>query len=350
MFPEGNDRWSASFLPHDARPLSSTRCSAGPIVRRPGARPPQEGRGRGRRERRTARRQAHHRPSDRARRRRQAQAQAPTSPGSQTLAGEHRRRAAPTTLDEPGWATTVLAVRRSRADSRRQARSRSTSIPSVGGSVPGTSSSRARPSHPRTGPATLPTRSIGSTTSPRWDSTSSTSRRSTRSASSIARVATTPSRRRPTTSAAHGASPTTSPSIPTSAPSTTCTRSSPHVTRRGLELALDIAFQCTPDHPWVTEHPEWFVTRADGSIQYAENPPKKYQDIYPDQLRDRRLAGAVGGAGRGVPVLDRAGRHDLPGRQPAHQGVPVLGVGDRHDPRASIRRRSSSPRRSPARG
>ena len=50
---------------------------------------------------------------------------------------------------------------------------------------------------------------------------------------------------------------------------------------RGLELALDIAFQCTPDHPWVSEHPEWFVTRADGTIQYAENPPKKYQDIFP---------------------------------------------------------------------
>lgn len=51
--------------------------------------------------------------------------------------------------------------------------------------------------------------------------------------------------------------------------------------KRGLELAIDIAFQCTPDHPWVTQHPEWFVTRADGTIQYAENPPKKYQDIYP---------------------------------------------------------------------
>ena len=48
-----------------------------------------------------------------------------------------------------------------------------------------------------------------------------------------------------------------------------------------LELALDIAFQCSPDHPWVTEHPEWFRHRPDGTIQYAENPPKKYQDIYP---------------------------------------------------------------------
>ncbi len=49
----------------------------------------------------------------------------------------------------------------------------------------------------------------------------------------------------------------------------------------GLEVALDFALQASPDHPWVTEHPEWFTTRADGSIAYAENPPKKYQDIYP---------------------------------------------------------------------
>jgi starch synthase (maltosyl-transferring) len=49
----------------------------------------------------------------------------------------------------------------------------------------------------------------------------------------------------------------------------------------GMELALDIAFQCSPNHPWVTEHPEWFSHRPDGTIQYAENPPKKYQDIYP---------------------------------------------------------------------
>jgi starch synthase (maltosyl-transferring) len=48
-----------------------------------------------------------------------------------------------------------------------------------------------------------------------------------------------------------------------------------------LEIALDLALQCSPDHPWVREHPEWFTTRADGSIAYAENPPKKYQDIYP---------------------------------------------------------------------
>jgi starch synthase (maltosyl-transferring) len=50
---------------------------------------------------------------------------------------------------------------------------------------------------------------------------------------------------------------------------------------RGMDLAIDIAFNCSPDHPWVREHPEWFVHRPDGSIQYAENPPKKYEDIYP---------------------------------------------------------------------
>ncbi|MDP9435353.1 MAG: alpha-1,4-glucan--maltose-1-phosphate maltosyltransferase, partial [Actinomycetota bacterium] len=49
----------------------------------------------------------------------------------------------------------------------------------------------------------------------------------------------------------------------------------------GMEVALDLALQAAPDHPWAREHPEWFTTRADGSIAYAENPPKKYQDIYP---------------------------------------------------------------------
>ncbi|GAB4100980.1 alpha-1,4-glucan--maltose-1-phosphate maltosyltransferase [Sinomonas halotolerans] len=49
----------------------------------------------------------------------------------------------------------------------------------------------------------------------------------------------------------------------------------------GLEVALDLALQASPDHPWVQDHPEWFTTRVDGSIAYAENPPKKYQDIYP---------------------------------------------------------------------
>jgi starch synthase (maltosyl-transferring) len=49
----------------------------------------------------------------------------------------------------------------------------------------------------------------------------------------------------------------------------------------GLEVALDYALQCSPDHPWLTEHPDWFFVRPDGTLKYAENPPKKYQDIYP---------------------------------------------------------------------
>ncbi len=51
--------------------------------------------------------------------------------------------------------------------------------------------------------------------------------------------------------------------------------------QQGIEIALDVAFQCSPDHPYVREHPEWFRHRPDGTIKYAENPPKKYQDIYP---------------------------------------------------------------------
>ncbi len=50
---------------------------------------------------------------------------------------------------------------------------------------------------------------------------------------------------------------------------------------RGIAVALDLAFQCSPDHPWVREHPEWFRHRPDGTIRYAENPPKRYEDIYP---------------------------------------------------------------------
>ncbi len=54
-----------------------------------------------------------------------------------------------------------------------------------------------------------------------------------------------------------------------------------------LEVALDLAIQASPDHPWAGEHPEWFTIRADGSIKFAENPPKKYQDIYPINFDNR---------------------------------------------------------------
>jgi starch synthase (maltosyl-transferring) len=55
----------------------------------------------------------------------------------------------------------------------------------------------------------------------------------------------------------------------------------------GIEIAMDLAFQCAPDHPYVTQHPQWFKHRPDGSVQYAENPPKKYQDIYPFDFETR---------------------------------------------------------------
>jgi starch synthase (maltosyl-transferring) len=57
--------------------------------------------------------------------------------------------------------------------------------------------------------------------------------------------------------------------------------------KRNISIALDIAFQCSPDHPYVREHPEWFRRRPDGTVQYAENPPKKYQDIYPFDFESR---------------------------------------------------------------
>ncbi|HTJ72825.1 MAG TPA: alpha-1,4-glucan--maltose-1-phosphate maltosyltransferase [Actinospica sp.] len=60
----------------------------------------------------------------------------------------------------------------------------------------------------------------------------------------------------------------------------------------GMEIALDFALQCSPDHPWVEKHPDWFRHRSDGTIAYAENPPKKYQDIYPIHF-DTDLAGLL---------------------------------------------------------
>jgi starch synthase (maltosyl-transferring) len=59
----------------------------------------------------------------------------------------------------------------------------------------------------------------------------------------------------------------------------------------GLEVALDVAFQAAPDHPWVRDHPEWFTRRPDGTIQYAENPPKKYEDIYPIDFQSKDWKG-----------------------------------------------------------
>ena len=90
----------------------------------------------------------------------------------------------------------------------------------------------------------------------------------------------------------------------------------------GIEIALDLAFQCSPDHPWVKEHPQWFRRRPDGTIQYAENPPKKYQDIYPIEFENpdwRELWSALLGvvlhwAGEGVRILRVDNPHTKPFR------------------------------------
>ena len=116
--------------------------------------------------------------------------------------------------------------------------------------------------------------------------------------------------------------------------------------RHGLEIALDIAFQASPDHPYVRQHPRWFRHRPDGTIKYAENPPKKYQDIYPfdfetadwQALWHELKGSSSSGSTHGVTIFRVDNPHTKPFR--------VLGVGARRDHARSIPKRSSCPRRS----
>jgi starch synthase (maltosyl-transferring) len=90
--------------------------------------------------------------------------------------------------------------------------------------------------------------------------------------------------------------------------------------RQDMELALDLAFQCSPDHPWVNEHPEWFRHRADGTIRSAENPPKKYEDIYPFDFETKDRDGLWGAlrdvvrfwVEKGVPIFRVDNPHTKP--------------------------------------
>ncbi len=117
---------------------------------------------------------------------------------------------------------------------------------------------------------------------------------------------------------------------------------------QGLEIALDFAIQCSPDHPWLREHPGWFDWRPDGSIKYAENPPKKYQDIVNvDFYKPEADPRAVVGAPRQRAAVGGRRRAAVPGGQPAHQAAAVLGVDDRRGPRRPTPTWSSSPRPSP---
>ena len=190
-------------------------------------------------------------------------------------------------------------------------------------------------------------------TSPRWASTCCICRRSTRSAAASARARTTRSTPGPDDPGSpwaigsdEGGHMAIEPGLGTL---DDFDRFVEAAGRHGLEIALDIAFQASPDHPYVREHPEWFRQRPDGTIKYAENPPKKYQDIYPINFESSRLAGAVAGAEARLRVLDCARRAHLPRRQSAHQAVPVLAVGARRASRASTRRPFFYPRRSPGR-
>ncbi len=113
----------------------------------------------------------------------------------------------------------------------------------------------------------------------------------------------------------------------------------------GLEVALDLALQAAPDHPWVKKHPEWFTTLPDGTIAYAENPPKKYQDIYPINfdndpigLRDEILRIVRYWISLGVRIFRVDNPHTKPHR--------LLGVADPPRQRRLSRCGSFSPRRS----
>ncbi|MGC0373185.1 alpha-1,4-glucan--maltose-1-phosphate maltosyltransferase [Streptomyces sp. SAI-229] len=103
----------------------------------------------------------------------------------------------------------------------------------------------------------------------------------------------------------------------------------------GLEVALDFALQCSPDHPWVHKHPEWFHHRPDGSIAYAENPPKKYQDIYPIAF-DADMDGLVAETVRVLRHWTAAGvrifRVDNPHTKPVLFWERVIGEINRTDP------------------
>lgn len=112
----------------------------------------------------------------------------------------------------------------------------------------------------------------------------------------------------------------------------------------GLEIALDFAIQCSQDHPWLKEHPGWFSWRPDGTIRYAENPPKKYQDIVNVDFYAPEAVPSLWLALRDVVVGWVEEGENLPRRQPAHQATAVLAMADRQcaqpAPRGHLPRRS----------
>ena len=191
----------------------------------------------------------------------------------------------------------------------------------------------------------------GWTRSPRWASTSSTCRRSTRSARRHRKGRNNTLTRRPRRPGLAvgdrlaGGRPRRGPPRPRHA------RRLRRLRRPGPASSAwrsRSTWRCRPRRTTrgCAEHPEWFTTRADGTIAYAENPPKKYQDIYPLNF-DNDPEGIYAEVLRVVRHWIEPRRADLPGRQPAHQAAAVLGVAARRGRPRPTRTCCSSPRRSP---
>ena len=176
---------------------------------------------------------------------------------------------------------------------------------------------------------------------PRWASTSSTCRRSTRSARSTARAPTTPSTPAPTTPGRRGRSgrkdgghDAIHPDLGTLEDFDAFVA---HADGLGLEVALDLALQAAPDHPWVTTHPRVLHHPRRRDHRLRREPAEEVPGHLPDELRQRPGRDLPRGAA-GRQALDVARRPGLPGRQPAHQAGRVLGVAAQGDPAHRPRR------------
>ena len=177
--------------------------------------------------------------------------------------------------------------------------------------------------------------------SPRSASTFFISRRSIRSAAPTARARTTRSRPSPATSAASMRSATkmaaTTPSNRRSARSRISARWSRPATSTSMEVAMDIAVQCSPDHPWLKEHPEWFKQAAGRHHQICREPAEEIRRHRQPGLRLRRPHRPMDGIARCAAVLGRSGRAHFPHRQSAHQAACRSGNGRSARCRRAIR-------------
>ena len=243
---------------------------------------------------------------------------------AEAIATDPRRRAATPTL-----------ARARRA--RRRPRTEATELPAAArgrrrphaarASAPGTSCSRARGAASRASQAQLPRLAeLGFDVLylPPIHPIGHTNRKGRNNTLDAPSPATPAARRRSATRPA-----ATTRSTPSSAPTRTSTRSSRPPREHGIDVALDFAINCSPDHPWLKEHPEWFYRRPDGTLKYAENPPKKYQDIYNVNFGSEDWRGLWEALLEVVRHWVDRGVQRLPRRQPAHQAVRLLGVADR---------------------